>query len=137
MTAVDTADTDTDTRHFPSVPMHVGEARRFIAEHLPPGDPRHDDLMVCASEVVTNAINHTGHREAGFDVTVATGDGAITVTVTDGGGTGDPVVRGNDTADPHGRGVALVDALSDTWGFERTEAATRVWFTFHAVDSQR
>jgi hypothetical protein len=39
-----------------------------------------------------------------------------------------PVVRDTDIAAAHGRGIALVDLLSDDWGVEQADPGKQVWF---------
>jgi anti-sigma regulatory factor (Ser/Thr protein kinase) len=39
-----------------------------------------------------------------------------------------PAVHHPDSADEHGRGVLLVDQLSDAWGAEAHESGKTVWF---------
>jgi anti-sigma regulatory factor (Ser/Thr protein kinase) len=118
------------TQHFPSDPAQVGVARRFVLSHLDPASPRYDDLELCTSEVVTNALRHTGDRDRGFDVTVQMADGQVEVTVVDAGGKTVPTIRqGGETRRTNGRGVGIVDQLADRWGFRRGEdGSTHVWF---------
>ncbi|MBO2461727.1 ATP-binding protein [Actinomadura violacea] len=125
---------------FASDPAQVGAARKFIVEAAGLGsdDARAYDLRVCASEAVTNAVLHA--RKPGPDdppsslvVSVKTDRRGVTVTVTDGGGVTTPTIRRKNPDDrENGRGVALIEALADRWGFERTTTGcTRVWFEFH------
>jgi anti-sigma regulatory factor (Ser/Thr protein kinase) len=77
------------------------------------------------SELASNAARHGSH-EAGSPIEVRTeaqGE-QLRVTVHDQGSGFDPstVIEGGSG------GLRLVDKLSSTWGVERTEAGTDVWF---------
>jgi anti-sigma regulatory factor (Ser/Thr protein kinase) len=79
------------------------------------------DAMLVASELVSNAIRHASPlandtmlvrwRREGDDLVVA---------VCDGGGAGDPVLVVADPTDERGRGLAIVDALSEHWWVQRS-----------------
>ena len=111
-------------------PRSVGSARHFVRTTLSEwgvDEDTVDDAVLCLSELVTNAIIHTG---AGCEVRVVLDRGVLTTTVRDGGSS---VVAGlNDvTVDPlavHGRGLQLVDALSTRWGSELDAVGMTVWF---------
>lgn len=129
---------------FASDPAQVGAARRFILEAAGLGadHPRADDLLVCASEVFTNAVLHARKPDPddpppALDVGVETNRRGVRVTVTDGGGDTVPTLRrGHEDSRVNGRGVSIVDQLSDAWGFSRTPSGqTRVWFAFHNTKS--
>ena len=100
-------------------------ARREIAARL--GEhPRRDDLLLCVSEVVTNAVLHA-HSAARLQVTIV-GD-ELRVEVTD----HDPTVptrRQHDQAAPTGRGLHLLDALTRSWGTAPAAGGKIVWFEF-------
>ncbi|MCC9307308.1 ATP-binding protein [Kitasatospora sp. RB6PN24] len=102
---------------------------------LPLPQERMQDVRLLASEVINNAVLHTGKPA----IVSATWDGAVVrVAVTD-ESIQQPVVPGHSDEDPdahpdeertHGRGISLVMALSDTWGVDTDEdAGTKtVWF---------
>ncbi|MGA5165344.1 MULTISPECIES: ATP-binding protein [Streptomyces] len=70
-----------------------------------------DDVLLTVSELITNAHVHA-HSSAQL---VLTWDSqCLHVSVHDDGG-GVPAPRSPDTTSPGGRGLALVDALSDHW----------------------
>jgi anti-sigma regulatory factor (Ser/Thr protein kinase) len=78
-----------------------------------------------ASELVTNAVTHAGgpvrvrasHRTA-RTVTVAVCDNASTL----------PTLERGDRSDGHGRGLQIVDAVSDRWGVVPRGNGKCVWF---------
>lgn len=112
------------TLTLPGVPRSVGYARRFLRDLLPPGHPVLDDLMTVGSETVSNAIAHTASGEGGWvTVSLLGGAGFCTLEVgDDGAGGGRPHVEA-ESGDENGRGLRIVEALTESWGFGRTETA--------------
>ncbi|MEO7371135.1 MAG: ATP-binding protein [Ilumatobacteraceae bacterium] len=86
--------------------------------------PRLDDLLLCLSEVVTNAVLH-----AGPPIVVEGGliDKSVRVEVTDGSPDA-PVQRQPGRLSPTGRGLNLLDSLTSSWGVEVTGNGKTVWF---------
>jgi anti-sigma regulatory factor (Ser/Thr protein kinase) len=103
------------------------EARRFLsqaycAEHH---SRVLDEAQLLVSELVTNAVRHGGPP-----VTVrveCVGVEGLRVSVSD-GDPRPPVRRDVDPDSEGGRGVALVDILSDRWGVEAGLPGKTVWF---------
>lgn len=83
--------------------------------------------------MVTNAVLHVGSR---LTLTVSFDGARVRVGVTDAGG-GDVVVR-NDPADqPTGRGLLIVDRLSERWGVDRNGDGTKtVWFVVRVEEGE-
>ncbi|MDO9454648.1 ATP-binding protein [Nocardioides sp.] len=115
-------------------PQAVGTARRFVRRQLAAwgiDDDVIDTAVLCLSELVTNAVIHTG---ASSEVRALLEDGILTVLVRDRGshsGARPTEPRHDDDADPlrvHGRGLQLVSALTSRWGSELDEVGTTVWF---------
>ena len=125
---------------FPVVPRRLGEpvrpedaarvgvVRRITAARLRYCGlgPMMDDVMVIVSELVTNAIMHSGTSE--ISLTVTLGEGFLRIKVCDGmEGCAQPK-QANDT-DESGRGLALVEGLVEanggTWGV--SDDGTFVW----------
>lgn len=112
-------------------PRAIGKARRFL-RHLLTDEGIDDDLVdtavLCLSEILTNAVIHTG---APSELRVSVETGIVTVAVRDQGSPrGDRPGRRGDV-DPlrvHGRGLQLVDALAARWGSELDAVGTTVWF---------
>ncbi len=117
-----------ETRRFPNTPGSVTSARRFVQERLDDA-PRDiaDAITVMTSELATNSIRHA---ETAFEVGIDCSPAAIRVEVTD-GGDGEPVVREPEPTAPSGRGLYIVEQLSDDWGIRATpDGDTKtVWFT--------
>jgi anti-sigma regulatory factor (Ser/Thr protein kinase) len=114
------------TRQFELDPRSVGAARRFTAEVLR-GWPaaRVETIVLMVSELATNSIRH---GQTGFRLTIACRREALQIEVTDRGG-GTPALQPTGPEDPAGRGLRIVDQLSDDWGVDRSLAAGKtVWF---------
>ncbi len=113
-------------RRLPPDAASAGQARRFVREVL--GEWRLEGIEEVAtllvSEVVTNAVLH-----AGTDLTVGLrrSGGNVRVEVAD-RSTQAASRRHYDSAATTGRGLALVDALSDEWGVEARPDGKTVWF---------
>jgi anti-sigma regulatory factor (Ser/Thr protein kinase) len=116
---------------FPHSTRSVREARTFATEQL--CDLNSDtraDVALLVSELATNAIRHAA---TGFQVTVDREAEDIRIGVTD---TGDGMpVMGPQPADLNpasGRGLQLVERLSNSWGVESNAPHRKtVWFTVH------
>lgn len=120
---------------LPSDTTAPGLARRFLDETLSGWSVADDVVMtaqLCVSELVTNAVIHTGTPP---EMTVELDDECLTVLVLDHGGDGDVAVT--EEADPvrvSGRGLTLVDATSSAWGAQQTPDGTTVWFELEVVE---
>ncbi len=90
-------------------------------------DPRViDDVVLVASELVTNAVRHT----AGDDLLTVSWElvGAGVVVSVDDSSLGAPTLRNPRPEDPSGRGIPIVDALSSEWGvIPRLGDGKQVW----------
>ncbi len=110
----------------------VRGARRFIAECVPQlGLQRLPDVQLMVSELATNAVQHSGSQ---FDVTVERlNDTAVRVEVRDfGAGTPRLFPRGQHA--DRGRGLQIVDRLSQRWGVATRPGAIgkSIWFIVSA-----
>ncbi|WP_448631185.1 ATP-binding protein [Cellulomonas soli] len=84
-------------------------------------------VELLAGEVVANAVVH-GPENGEVRVHVAVDPRRIRVAVSDDGG-GVPVVGHPAPTAPSGRGLALVEALAETWGtVPRQGGGKTVWF---------
>ncbi len=121
-------------------PSEVGRARRWARSRLAGAgiqadEPLAETLVLLVSELVTNAVVHTG-RSAVLRLVLpgkATGEagdpaGEATVRVeVDDASDRAPVPRCVDGEETGGRGLALVDGLADRWGWSREGAGKRIW----------
>jgi anti-sigma regulatory factor (Ser/Thr protein kinase) len=112
---------------FPSVAPSAASARRFVAAALGRwGCP--DDfvelVLLLTSELVTNSYRHAASETR---VSVRVEDDVARVEVRD-VGSGEPQLRPLDADRVDGRGLQIVDALSDRWGYRSNDAGTTVWF---------
>src|SRR4051812_391429 len=106
----------------------VREGRRFVqAEALARGATAFaDDAALVASELLANA---TQHGDPPLTVCV-TGDGLrLRLEVSD-ASSRLPVRLGQSATNMTGRGLALVHAVSSTWGTQRTTGGKTVWAEF-------
>ena len=98
-------------------PASGAAARRFVQRTLAgvPADPeRLDILVLLCSELVTNAVLHAA---APSQMRLRLRDGRVRLEVHD-ASSQVPVPRAQDLDAANGRGMVLVDALSDSWGVE-------------------
>ncbi|GAA4614838.1 hypothetical protein GCM10023195_65000 [Actinoallomurus liliacearum] len=110
-------------------------ARRWVAAMLDSWDlalPADDRATVAelTSELVTNAVQHANPGPAGdqeIRVNVRVAYGMVWLTVCDRDPTL-PVRRTPDFVAECGRGLFLVDAQADQWGFVRYHGGKYVWF---------
>ncbi|MEU0088377.1 ATP-binding protein [Streptomyces sp. NPDC006274] len=116
-----------------SDPSEVGRARRWARARLvksPVGDDERlaETLILLISELVTNAVVHTGCPAV---LRMLFGGGAaeagtVRVEVVDVSACPPRPrhARGEDTG---GRGLELVDGLADRWGWQREGAGKSIW----------
>jgi anti-sigma regulatory factor (Ser/Thr protein kinase) len=117
-----------DERSFPNAPESVTNARRYATNVLAGVAPDvADAIAVMVSEPATNAVRHAG---TDFTVTIDRDIHGIRVAVTD-TGAGLPALRSPAPTDHCGRGLRIVEALADKWGFTETanQIGKTVWFT--------
>ena len=77
------------------------------------------------SELVTNAVLHAGTE---CQVTLELEGSRLTVTVTDTGTRGGPLVSEAPVAGTRGRGLGLVQSISDGFGTHTSARGSTVWF---------
>jgi anti-sigma regulatory factor (Ser/Thr protein kinase) len=103
------------------------EARALIREHL--GDhQRTDDVLLAASELVSNAVRHSGlesGQEVRIDVHHVDEKTRVTITYP-----GRPFARSEQKRSPKqaGFGLAIVDAIAWRWDVEHDGEFTTSWF---------
>ena len=116
------------TRTFPADTGAARLARRFAVETLEgwavPAEVI-DRAELCVSELVTNAVIHTGTQPT---VTLKNDGSTLVVAVHDRGST--QRVQPVEDREPDGisgRGLSLVAALVSAWNVEHTTGGTSVW----------
>jgi anti-sigma regulatory factor (Ser/Thr protein kinase) len=124
------------TMELPGDASAAGQARRFVARVLRAwsvDEDTVDNAELCVSELVTNAVIHSGTTSS---VTVQADREYVLVIVQDRGGRG--AVRRPEELDPEsvsGRGLTLVDALASAWSAEHSTDGTTVWFELALTQS--
>jgi serine/threonine-protein kinase RsbW len=116
----------TRTRSFSREPQSIAAARRFATEALE-GIPSEtlDAVELMVSELATNSIRHAN---TAYEVAVTRARQTIRVEVTDDAG-GTPAMRSPGPDEPTGRGLRIIEMLSDAWGVEQRKASGKtVWF---------
>lgn len=114
-------------------PRAAGDARRFLRDRLRTwrvADEVIETAQLLVSELVTNAVVHAGTTSV---LTATLLDDRLTVRVRDrgrgsGSGSGPVLLPDDDPTKVFGRGLVLVDALSDRWGTERDDQGSTSWF---------
>jgi anti-sigma regulatory factor (Ser/Thr protein kinase) len=113
-------------RTFPGDPASVGQARHYVHQvvdgRVPSSTAEVAALMV--SELATNCVRHA---HTGFSVEVDVGRPRLVVRITD-AGPGTPLVRHTRPQTPSGRGLRVVEEMSDEWGVEPAGSGKTVWF---------
>jgi serine/threonine-protein kinase RsbW len=93
------------------------------------GCPMADDVLLCVSELATNAVVHSHSRLAGGTFTVR---GTVSprdyfwIEVEDEGGPWTPAV----TDPERGHGLDITRALADDWGIDGDHSGRTVWARF-------
>ncbi|WP_326699939.1 ATP-binding protein [Streptomyces sp. NBC_01754] len=120
---------------LPSRPESAATARR-ITSHvmlrqwaLPPQTAEYGVLLV--SELVGNAVRHTGARV--FGLRMLRRRGWVRVEVRD-PSRGLPCLMPVRETDVSGRGLFLVDKLSDRWGVDLLPRGKTTWFEMRTSD---
>ncbi|UNO41757.1 ATP-binding protein [Streptomyces sp. MST-110588] len=94
---------------------------------------RTDEVLLCVSELTTNALQHGVPPGRGFRLHLwVTDEGTLRLEVHD-SGAGHPRVRAvpEDASDGEsGRGLLLVETLADRWGVGRRNPGKTVWCEF-------
>jgi anti-sigma regulatory factor (Ser/Thr protein kinase) len=118
------------TRSFPAELASVTAARHFVRDavkSLPSEIADSVELMV--SELATNSVKHA---ETAFELVIEHSNSRVRVEVTD-SGAGEPAARDPAPSDPSGRGLRIVDLMSDRWGVRRSGERKTVWFLVHTA----
>jgi len=81
--------------------------------------------VLCTSELTTNALLHAG-TAARVEIDLSTE--RLLVSVADSGTRGTVTRAQTDTLSSRGRGLGLIEHLSDAWGTDPTVRGSTVWF---------
>jgi serine/threonine-protein kinase RsbW len=113
-------------RVFTAQPLQVAHVRRYIAGVLS-GFAAADDIVLCVSELASNAVLHSSSRRPGGQFVVRVGvshTGRIRAEVEDRGG---PWAPDLDHDEERGRGLLIVAALASRWGIAGSVAGRMAW----------
>ncbi len=113
-------------RRFSCQPESVASARHFIRDVLseqPRAIVEAAELMV--SELATNSVRHA---LSDFELMIDLSPEEIRVEVSD-HGQGQPVPRSPTVREQSGRGLQIVQVLSEDWGITPSPSGKLVWFT--------
>jgi len=110
---------------FPMRVDSVSQARHFV-RHMSRifATNTAEIAELLTSELATNAVLHGC---TAFDVVVSQSEGALRVAVHDEGDRMPVPVVGR-PSDLHGRGLSMVELLSDHWGTIQNSPGKTVWF---------
>jgi anti-sigma regulatory factor (Ser/Thr protein kinase) len=108
---------------IPSTKRAAGIAREYVTEILDPGLPSLSDLVLCVSELVTNAVVHTKSRHVTVQLTEI--EKELRLDVTDEGGAESVPHVSDAFLGEGGRGLLIVNGLVTAWGVR----GTTVWCT--------
>ncbi|MER7835135.1 ATP-binding protein [Streptomyces sp. NPDC096040] len=110
----------------------VGVARDFTRTALADREvgPRADDVLLCVSELTTDAVLHGVPPGRGFRLRLTLHpDGVLRTEVHD-SGPGELRYRDMSPESEHGRGLLLGSLLADKWGVEERGPGKIVWCEF-------
>jgi len=119
-------------RKFPARRESVTEARRFARDVLANQSSEiRDAVELMVSELATNCIRHA-HSD--FEIMIETSQHAVRVQARD-SGPGQPTPRSPTPSEPSGRGLRIVEAMSDAWGVVASPGGKTVWFDLGRQDA--
>jgi anti-sigma regulatory factor (Ser/Thr protein kinase) len=128
MTTAATESTSLIAFTLPGTPYSVQMARFYVRTTLTYhqlGQYAEDGATI-ASELVTNAIQHSGAMQVGLEVRHLPDSDAVAVIVAD-RSLSPPVRRNLSEGAEHGRGLNIVDALSASWGWQLQDHGKAVY----------
>ncbi|MEU3718674.1 ATP-binding protein [Streptomyces californicus] len=117
-----------------SIPVVRKFARKALVEWE--CEQRADDVLLCVTELATNALRHGVPPGRGFKVHIHLErvDGTIRLELHDsGGGEVCPAEVPPGPEDEGGRGLLLVAAVADAWGVKERNPGKIVWCEFSVV----
>lgn len=107
---------------------NVRVARHVVDELLQAWSAPHDreDAALLVTELVANVVDHVG-GEAAFTLELTLSGEWLRIAVVDGSAI-PPVVQEMSADRPRGRGLQMVQSISDRWGHEDHGDGKRIWF---------
>lgn len=123
--------TESSVLQLPFTASSVGVARRHLVSDLIEAGvcaPAVTDAALVISELLSNALQHAGPLPgAGVRVVWDLDEGAVRISVSDGGGTTEPELGQPTPTTTGGRGLRIVARLSRRWGTQCDDEGTTVW----------
>jgi serine phosphatase RsbU (regulator of sigma subunit)/anti-sigma regulatory factor (Ser/Thr protein kinase) len=116
------------TMLVPAEPTGPSRVRQWMTTHLREWsvpEPIIGAAILCTSELTTNALLHAG---TAAQVHVDVNAERLVVSVADTGTRGSVIRAHADTMSSRGRGLGLIEELSDSWGTDPTVRGSTVWF---------
>lgn len=112
-------------------PAEVGRARRWarsrlVGSGIGADEPVAETLILLISELVTNAVVHTGCPAVLRMLFPAAPAAPVRVEVAD-ASEAPPAPRHAQRNETGGRGLELVDGLADRWGWQPEGAGKQIW----------
>lgn len=112
-------------------PAEVGRARRWarsrlVGSGIGADEPVAETLILLISELVTNAVVHTGCPAVLRMLFPAAPAAPVRVEVAD-TSEAPPAPRHAQRDETGGRGLELVDGLADRWGWQPEGAGKQIW----------
>jgi anti-sigma regulatory factor (Ser/Thr protein kinase) len=110
-------------------PISASRARDFVCMHLAAHDLAHlvEDIRLVVSELATNAV---AHAQTPFSVILSRADGSVLLALQD-ESPSVPAKAAPNVMDMSGRGLLLVELLSEAWGTSSDRHGFKsVWASF-------
>jgi anti-sigma regulatory factor (Ser/Thr protein kinase) len=121
---------------LPHAPSSVAVARRRLSSELVDSgvyDSIVDDATVIISELISNALRHARPLPSGqVRVRWRRREDVLELEVSDGGAMTEPRRGPGTLSSLGGRGLGIVETLSDGWGVRHEEGSTTVWAILRA-----
>lgn len=124
--------------YLPHSPASVSVARRYLNRELLAwgvAEDVADDATVILSELLSNALRHARPLPGGdgqLKVSWLKIGDTVEVSVTDGGAATEPRKGQPALSSLGGRGLGIVETLSQSWGVRRDDHGSTVWAHLHA-----
>lgn len=125
-------DTFRIAKHIRNVPGARARVGKALADWGISGGVA-DDVILSASELVSNAIKHCRVTFAQVEVSVSIQEEDVVLEVSDPDGDRLPRLRVADIDAEGGRGLYVVEQLAHTWGYRNRGCGKCVWARFIAA----